>query len=251
MKCVGDVMTYRVITVDDRTPFKDVVRLIRKHGVSALPVLDQTGRLVGVVSEADLMLKEEHAAGERSSRPLPWRGDAGRPNGVPPWIQRGKAQGVVARELMTSPVVTVAPGDAVALAARIMRENRVKRLPVTDAEGDLVGIVSRSDLLTTFLRSDDEIRAAIEDELTEPRPSIEEGQIRVVVEDGVAKLGGHVGFKSQIPRIVSIARAIDGVVDVESRLEYEIDDVGPEGPSPHPWARSGAAVGETWRSPEA
>jgi CBS domain-containing protein len=251
MKCVGDVMTYRVITVDDRTPFKDVVRLIRKHGVSALPVLDQAGRLVGIVSEADLMLKEEHAAGERSSRPFPWRGDAGRGNGVPPWIQRSKAQGVVARDLMTSPVVTVAPREPVALAARIMRENRVKRLPVTNAEGDLVGIVSRSDLLTTFLRSDDEIRAAIEDELTEPRPSIEEGQIRVVVEDGVAKLGGHVGFKSQIPRIVSIARTIDGVVDVESRLEYKIDDVGPEGPDPAPWDRSAAGVGDTRRSPEA
>ena len=240
MKCVGDVMTRRVITVDERTPFKDVVRLIRKHGVSALPVRDRAGQLVGIVSEADLMLKGEHAVDEGSARRIPWRGDTGRRNGVPPWIRRGKAQGVVARDLMTSPVVTVAPGDAVALAARIMRENGVKRLPVTDVHGDLVGIVSRSDLLTTFLRPDDEIRAAIEGALTEPRPSIEEGQITVLVEDGVATLDGHVGFKSQVPRIVSLARTIDGVVDVESRLGYDVDDVDRETMGPAPWAHAAA-----------
>lgn len=150
---------------------------------------------------------------------------------------------------MTSPAVTVAPEDAVATAARIMRENSVKRLPVTDAHGDLVGVVSRSDLLTTFLRPDDEIRAAIERAVTEPRPSTEEGRIRVLVEDGVAKLDGHVGSKSQIPWIVSIARKVDGVVDVESRLEFDIDDVGPVEQSPALWARSGAGAGDGWRSP--
>jgi CBS domain-containing protein len=251
MKCVGDVMTDQVVTVRDDTPFKEVVRVIREHGVSALPVLDRAGGLVGIVSEADLLLKEEHAIGEGSLTRLPWRGDHERGNGQPPWIRRTKARGVTARDVMTSPVVTVTEGDAVALAARIMRENHVRRLPVTDAHGGLVGIVTRSDLLTTFLRPDDEIRDAIEGALTEPMPPIEKGQIRVVVDDGIAKLDGHVGFKSQVPRIVSIARTIDGVVDVESRLEYDVDDLGPVGPSPAPWTRSTAGAGNTSRSPRA
>jgi hypothetical protein len=115
----------------------------------------------------------------------------------------------------------------------------------------LVGIVTRSDLLTTFLRPDDEIRDAIEGALTESMPPIEKGQIRVVVDNGIAKLDGHVGFESQVPRIVGIARTIDGVVDVESRLEYDVDDLGPVGPSPAPWTRSTAGTGNTWRSPGA
>jgi len=252
MKCVGDVMTYRVITASDRTPFKEVVRLIRKHGVSALPVLDHAGRLVGIVSEADLLLKEEHTAGEGSLTRLPWRGDTGGSNGVPPWIRRSKARGLTAGDVMTSPVVTVKQGDAVALAARIMRENHVRRLPVTDAHGGLIGIVTRSDLLATFLRPDEEIRSAIESALAQPWPLLEGGQIQVIVKDGIAKLEGHVEFKSQVSRIVHIARTIDGVVDVESRLEYGIDDVGEERPSPPPWAApTRAGVGDSWRSPEA
>lgn len=249
MKCVGDVMTDQVVTVRDDTPFKAVVRLIREYGVSALPVLDQAGRLVGIVSEADLLLKEEHATGEGSLTQLPWRGDHERGNGQPPWIRRTKARGVTARDVMTSPVVTVTEGDAVALAARIMRENHVRRLPVTDANGGLVGIVTRSDLLTTFLRPDEEIRDAIDGALTEPMPPIEKGQIRTIVDNGIAKLDGHVGFRSQIPRIVNIARSIDGVVDVESQLEYDVDDLGPGEPSPAPWARSTAGAGDRWRSP--
>jgi CBS domain-containing protein len=214
-------------------------------------VLDRAGCLVGIVSEADLLLKEEHATGEGSLTRLAWRGDHERGNGQPPWIRRTKARGITARDVMTSPVVTVTEGDAVALAARIMRENHVRRLPVTDAHGGLVGIVTRSDLLTTFLRPDDEIRDAIEGALTEPMPPIEKGQIRVVVDNGIAKLDGHVGFESQVPRIVGIARTIDGVVDVESRLEYDVDDLGPVGPSPAPWTRSTAGTGNTWRSPGA
>ena len=83
-----------------------------------------------------------------------------------------------------------------------------------------------------------------------PPPPIEEGQIHVVVENGVAKLSGHVEFKSQIPRIVTMARTVDGVVDVESRLEHEFDDIGHERPSP-PWDRARAGVGDSWRSPDA
>ena len=248
MKCVSDVMVDQVVTVRDDTPFKQVVRVIREHGVSALPVLDRVGGLVGIVSEADLLLKEEHAIGEGSLTRLPWRGDHERGNGQPPWMRRTKARGVTARDVMTSPVVTVTAGDPVALAARIMRENHVRRLPVTDAHGGLVGIVTRSDLLTTFLRPDAEIRDAIEGALMEPTPPIEKGQIRVVVDNGIAKLDGHVGFKSQVARIVSIARTIDGVVDVESRLEFDINDVDPVEPSPSPWARSTAGSGDWWRS---
>lgn len=248
MRHVHEVMTHEVFTVYEWTPFKDVVMLMREHDVSALPVLDRADRLIGIVSEADLLLKQEIADG---SRRFPWRGDTSRRNGMPPWILRGKAQGVVARDLMTSPVVTVAGEAPVALAARLMRENSVKRLPVTDPHGTLVGIVSRSDLLRVFLRSDDELRAAIEDALNDPGPSIEPGQISVIVEDGAATLDGEVPLKSQIPRLVSIARAIDGVVDVEPRLKYEVDDVGPDRADLTVRDRPSAEfVSGTWRSPQ-
>jgi CBS domain-containing protein len=248
MRRVYEVMTHEVFTVDAWTPFKDVVTLMRDHDVSALPVLDRAKTLIGIVSEADLMLKQEIAGGPRR---IPWRGDMSRPNGMPPWILRSKAAGIVARDLMTSPVVTVTGGAPVALAARLMRENSVKRLPVTDPHGTLVGIVSRSDLLTVFLRSDDEIRAAIDEALNDPRPSIDPGQARVIVEDGVATLHGEVPLKSQIRRLVSIASEIDGVVGVEARLKYDIDDIGPASANPSVRDRPPAdLVSGTWRSPQ-
>jgi CBS domain-containing protein len=142
MRRVRDVMTAEVVVVRDRTPFKEIVGLMRQHNVSALPVVDATDELVGIVSEADLLLKEEHVAEGESHRRFQSRRRR---------IDRAKAGGVIARELMSSSVETIDPEAPLARAARLLHERRVKRLPVVDANGKLVGIVSRADLLKVFL----------------------------------------------------------------------------------------------------
>lgn len=216
MRRVRDVMTAEVVVVRDQTPFKEIVGLMRQHNVSALPVVDATDELVGIVSEADLLMKEELAADGESHRRFQSRRRR---------IDRAKAGGVVAQELMSSPVETIDPEAPLARAARLLHDRRVKRLPVVDPNGKVVGIVSRADLLRVFLRPDREISDEIEDTLA--KVAFEPGPIRVTVVDGAATLEGQVELKSQIPVIVDLARAVDGVVDVEPRLSHAVDDVTP------------------------
>lgn len=216
MKIVRDAMTRRVLVVEESAPFKEIVGLMQEHGVSALPVLDGSQRLLGIVSEADLLLKEEHAAGDGSLRVFQRRRRR---------VERAKAEGVVAGELMTRNVVTIDDEASLAQAARVMREHGVKRLPVVDGKGNLLGIVSRADLLRVFLRPDDEITLDVESALIGPTRWVEPGRIRVGVADGVATLEGRAELRSQIPMLVGIAQTVDGVVDVEARLGYELDDM--------------------------
>lgn len=224
MRRVRDVMTSDVVVIRDRTPFKEIVGLMRRHDVSALPVVDATDALVGIVSEADLLMKEERVGeGESHDRFQSRRRR----------IARAKAEGLVARELMSSPVETIDPEAPLARAARLLHERRVKRLPVVDTNGEVVGIVSRADLLKVFLRPDREIRDEIEGTLA--RAAFQPGPIRVTVVDGIATLEGRVELRSQIPVVAGIARAIDGVVDVEPRLSHEVDDVTPGLESLTPW----------------
>jgi CBS-domain-containing membrane protein len=145
---VRDVMTREVVTVDERASFKEVATLIAEHRVSALPVLDGKGRVVGIVSEADLLLKEEFAEKPTKDRLFQSRRQR---------ETRAKAAGDTAAELMTSPAVTVGPDASVAEAARLLHRHGVKRLPVVDPAGPLLGIVSRADLLKVFLHSDADI----------------------------------------------------------------------------------------------
>lgn len=226
MKRVRDVMTTRVVVVKESTPFKEIAALLRQHLVSALPVVDTGERLVGIVSEGDLLLKEERAAEERPPGVLLSRRRR---------VERAKAAGLVARELMTTDVVTIDSEASVGRAARVMHERGVKRLPVVDADGKVSGIVSRADLLTTFLRPDREIREDVEKALDGPTRWVEPGRIRVSVTDGVVTLEGRLERRSQIPVFAGIARGVDGVVDVEPRLEYEVDDVTPGLEMLTPW----------------
>jgi CBS domain-containing protein len=149
---VRDMMTTEVVTVELSTPFKEIVARLAERRVSAAPVLDSGGRAVGVVSEADLLLKEEHPDPDLDV-PLVWSRRRR--------LERDKAAATVAGELMTAPAVTVPPTATVAEAARRMHAAGVKRLPVVDEEGLLVGIVSRADLLKVFTRPDHAIRREI------------------------------------------------------------------------------------------
>ncbi|MFS4092959.1 CBS domain-containing protein [Streptomyces sp. AF1A] len=204
---VRDVMTHGVVAVGRDARFKDIVERLEEWKVSALPVLEADGRVIGVVSEADLLPKEEF----RDS-------DPDRFTQLRRLSDLAKAGAVSAEEVMSTPAVTVHGDATLAEAARIMAVRHVKRLPVVSAEGILEGVVSRGDLLKVFLRPDndlaDEIRRDIVDVLF-PAP-VE--PVHVIVKDGVATLTGRVGDPERIPLAARLVRGVEGVVGVDCRL---------------------------------
>lgn len=206
-RTVKDVMTAKVETIHGNASFKEIVTVMRRGRLSALPVLGDDNRVVGIVSEADLLLKEAFSAGPDSGRPH-------RPR------DRAKAAALTAGDLMTSPAITVHPDCTVEAAARVMIKQRVKRLPVVSPTGHLAGIVSRVDVLGLYDRRDDDIRAEIiEDVLTDlflltPRT------IGVQVESGIVTLGGTVDDETVAVALLKSIRAVDGVVDVRDQLRY-------------------------------
>jgi len=213
---VGDVMTTDVVTVEESTPFKKIVALLAAHVVSAVPVVDISKHVVGVVSEADLLLKEEDPQAGLEA-PL-WERKRRR-------LERGKAAGSVARDVMTRPAVTVGSLAPVAEAARLMHARGVKRLPVVDTlTGQLVGIVTRGDLLRVFTRPDADIRSEIVDEVIAGEFFMDPQRFLVEVHDGVVVLQGQAERRSLIPIVVRAARGVEGVVHVDDRLGFEVDD---------------------------
>ncbi|MEV6191970.1 CBS domain-containing protein [Streptomyces sp. NPDC051920] len=207
---VSDVMTQTVVAVGRDAPFKDIVRTMEQWKVSAMPVLEGEGRVIGVVSEADLLPKEEFRYEEQDLSRQRLRLD-----------DTAKAGATRAAELMSTPAVTVHPDATVAQAARIMAVRHVKRLPVVDGIGMLQGIVSRADLLKVFLRPDaeiaDEVRRTVVSYLF---PSFSHA-VHVNVSEGVVTLRGHIHDTSLISVAVRLVRAVEGVVDVEPQLTGE------------------------------
>ncbi|MCQ9130302.1 MULTISPECIES: CBS domain-containing protein [Streptomyces] len=204
---VSDVMTQTVVAVGRDALFKEIVRTMEQWKVSAMPVLEGEGRVIGVVSEADLLPKEEFRDEDPSlveqSRRL---------------SDVAKAGAATAGELMSTPAVTVHPDVTLAQAARIMAVRRVKRLPVVDDLGMLQGLVSRADLLKVFLRSDDDIEEEVRRTVVSYLfPSVSHA-VHVDVHEGVVTLRGHLRDTSLIPVAVRLVRAVEGVVDVEPRL---------------------------------
>ncbi|MFD8543153.1 CBS domain-containing protein [Streptomyces sp. NPDC059649] len=200
---VSDVMTRTVVAVGQEARFKEIVETMEQYKVSALPVLAGEGRVIGVVSEADLLPKEEFRGSELSRLEQARRLDDVR-----------KAGGVTARELMSAPALTVHPGDTLAQAARTMAHTSVKRLPVVDDEGLLRGIVSRSDLLKVFLRSDEELAAEVRSDVLDRLFAGSAGEVEAVVTDGVVTLRGSFPTAAQLPVAARLVRAVEGVVDV-------------------------------------
>ncbi|MBH5129788.1 CBS domain-containing protein [Streptomyces sp. HB-N217] len=200
---VSDVMTHTAVAVGPQAPFKDVVALMDQWKVSALPVLEGEGRVVGLVSEADLLPKEEF----RDS-------DPDRFTQMRRLTDLAKAGGLTAADVMTAPAVTVHPDATLAQAARIMAQRKVKRLPVVNAEGLLEGIVSRADLLKVFLRTDDDIAEEVGQDVVSPLFRSLADNVRVEVSDGVVTLRGRVEDTSLVPVAARLVRAVEGVVDV-------------------------------------
>ncbi|AQT75666.1 MULTISPECIES: CBS domain-containing protein [Streptomyces] len=200
---VSDVMTHTAVAIGREASYKEIVELMSEWKVSAVPVLEGEGRVVGVVSEADLLPKEEF---RREEPRLPEQLD-----------EASKAGAVLAEDLMSSPAVTVHPGATIAEAARIMARKHVKRLPVVNSVGMLEGVVSRSDLLKVFLRPDEElqeeIRQAVMNELAPGAP------LDFSVLDGVVTLRGGLHDRALIPLLARAVRAVEGVVDVRMELD--------------------------------
>jgi len=212
---IKDVMTSDVIAVRADMPFKEIVDILADRGISAVPVVDDEDRVIGVVSEADLLHKTEFAGESVASRLLESRRHR---------TAREKAAGDVAGEVMTAPAVTVTADMSVIEAARMMEEKEIKRLPVVDVQGRVVGIVSRRDLLKVFLQPDPEIRAEVLEQVFRRGMWIDERPLSVEVAEGVVTLGGELDAKSLIPIAVRLTRAVDGVVDVVDQLTYRYDD---------------------------
>lgn len=204
---VSDVMTHTAVAIGSEAPFKEIVELLDQWKISALPVLAGEGRVVGVVSEADLLAKEEFRGSD---------GDGGPDEGDP--VHRAKAGAVTAGELMSSPAVTVHADASLAEAARIMARRHVKRLPVVDAVGLLQGVVSRGDLLKVFLRPDAEIAGEIRRGVLGQLPVTT--PLTVEVSEGVVTLGGSLPDRSLVPVVARAVRAVEGVVDIRLDLTH-------------------------------
>ena len=228
-RTVSDVMTRTVVVVKESTPFKDVVRRMQEYRVSALPVVDDEERLVGLVSEADLILKEDPELDEAAHL---FEGRHRRHD-------REKAAGLTSRELMSSPVVTVGPDASLGEAARLMHRKAVKRLPVLDEDGRIMGILSRSDLLKVFLRDDADIEREIREDVIRRTLWIDPDTVTVSVRDGVVRLEGQLERRSLIPMIEQLAMAVEGVVGVEEHLSFGVDDTVVTTEIPVPWTAVG------------
>jgi len=206
---VKDVMSTHVVAVRQDATYKEMAARLHEHRVSAFPVLDDDNKVIGVVSEADLLTKEA-LEGE-----LP---------GVFHTLTRPhetvKAAALTAGGLMTRPAVTIGPDETVTHAARLMYSKRVKRLPVTDEDGKLIGIVSRADVLSVYSRPDADIRHEITEDLILKTYLCDPVLFTVTVKDGIVTLEG-MPERLEVGRdIVESAKHVEGVVAVRDRLSY-------------------------------
>ncbi|HTJ67682.1 MAG TPA: CBS domain-containing protein [Actinospica sp.] len=214
-RIVKDLMTPAdlVVSVRPDTPYKAVAELLSAHAISGVPVVGPTGRVIGVVTESDLLAKEIRAGG-----PVPGRMNLRRDAPA----DGTKARALTAMDLMTAPAVTAAPRDGAATAAARMEQRGIRRMPVVDEEGRLLGIVSRRDLLRPYLRRDEEVRADVHALLGDQFGYVPECWT-VGVEGGVVTLRGELRSRGDLPAIRAAVGRIDGVVSVESETTYAVE----------------------------
>ncbi|MEU9292211.1 CBS domain-containing protein [Streptomyces sp. NPDC048266] len=200
-RSVADLMTPTAVAVQPGTSFKEIARLLDEYGITAVPVVDEENRPVGVVSEADLLRR--HTAKDGPS---------------------------TADAMMSSPVVTARPSWTAVEAARLMERHRVKRLPVVDADGRLIGVLSRSDLLQLFLRRDRSIQEEIREDVVVRILRLSPSAVHIDVDEGRVTLSGTLDRPGLGPIIVRLCETVDGVVEVEDRLTYEAAETAPVAP---------------------
>jgi CBS domain-containing protein len=222
---VEQFMTRMVAVVGAHAPFKAIVEVMCDNRVSAVPVVDEDGALVGIVTEEDLLLKEGRLQDDFRLLESPRRRR-----------ERHKADGLFAADLMTFPVVTVRPQASLAEAARRMHERHVKRLPVVDEAGHLVGIVSRADLLRVFVRPDPFLEREVREDVIDRYFADQADAVNATVDEGIVRLTGTIERGSQMDVLLGLLRGIDGLVGIKNDLTVRIDDLEPP---PYAWAAVG------------
>jgi len=203
---VKDIMTTRVIWVRKDTTFREMAAALREYRISAFPVVDEDRKVIGVVSEADMLTKAAV--------------DDGIIAGLLHHRDQAKARGITAGDLMTTAVVAVRPEDTVEHAAKLMYHRGVKRLPVTDESGRLVGIISRADVLSVFDRTDGAIHHEIVNDVLLSEFTVDPKTLQVTVMDGIVTLSGRPETDELGRRIIQRVRHVQGVVAVRDRLDY-------------------------------
>jgi CBS domain-containing protein len=218
MMIVRDVMTRDVLTVRPDAPLKDVAQLLVSRGISGVPVIADDGAVLGVVSEGDLLVKEQgaEAIAHRPLARIRGEDDA-------TIAQLGKLRAVTAGEAMTAPPITVTPTRSIHEAAALMTARRVNRLPVVD-DGRLVGIVTRADLIRAYVRSDEELTTAIRQDVILRLMWLDPSTFDVVVEDGIVSIAGRVERRSTAEILERSIRLVPGVVDVHASVSWWLDD---------------------------
>ncbi len=218
---VKDVMTTHVVAVRKNASFKDMAARLREHKVSAFPVLDDENKVVGVVSEADLLTKEalEYTEPGRVSSILHHR-------------EQAKAAAITAADLMTKPPVTIGPNEFVSHAARLMYSRKVKRLPVVDDDGRLIGIISRADVLSVYGRSDEDIRHEVTEGIILDTLLCDPSRFTVTVKDGIVTVEGMPETAAVGRDMIEEIRHVEGVVAVRDRLSYPPSERAAAGPGP-------------------
>lgn len=205
------LMTKDVFTVAPELSLKDAAALLSEKRISGAPVCDPDGVVLGVISEADIIRKEQGLAPEV--------------HGLARWFTRlfdgelDKVEARTVREAMTAPALTVRPLDPVAKAARLMVEHRINRLPVVAFDGELVGIVTRADLVRAFHRTDEEIAEQIRDEVFVHALWLGPEELDLTVTDGVVTIRGAVETESDARVAKHLACSVPGVVEVTTELQ--------------------------------
>jgi len=218
---VKQVMTSQVIAVAENTPFKDIVRAMREFHINAVPVIDSAGQVIGIVSAADLVVKEAEGPAQHPPTILTLPGHR---------HERAQAAAGVAAELMTKHVLTVTASRTTAEAAEIMRHHQVNQLPVIEpGTGRLVGIVTRTDLLRVYDRSDDDIRSEIMQEVVRPWSGLDQNRLRIEVRSGVVILRGQVEHHTTV-KLTKAILGVEGVVHVVDQCTRKSDTRYPAAP---------------------
>jgi CBS domain-containing protein len=215
-----EIMSAPVITVAPDAPVRDVVALKVRYGISGLPVVDEQGRLLGIVTEADILRKEDRP--QPSPPIVPGHGRS-------LWLERRVDQyqqltGTTAGELMTEHVLTAREDTHVHALVHLMLAHGINRVPIV-RDGRVVGIVSRADVLGVFLRDDEDIVSEVRRSLAR-EVDLDPSVVTILCKEGVVTMSGRVGRRSERDLVVTWTRAVDGVVGVDAEhLTYSVDDV--------------------------
>jgi len=212
---IKQLMTPEPIAIGAETPLRDVVAILSERRISGLPVIGDRLEVLGVVSEADVVAKEQGPEPERRR--------------LSGWLRadRTRARKLAARtagEAMSAPAITIEANRSVAEAAQLLASHGIKRLPVVDEEGTLVGIVTRADLVRAFARSDAEIEHELREDVVLRALWIDDPRLDIRVERGEVRLAGRLQNRSDAELLQRFATRVPGVVSVHSTLRWDWDD---------------------------